>query len=322
MACALISIANLDEKFDQKVLQGAIYPNKNGVPSQNTYGVYGIKLVLNGCLRLVEIDDYLPVGAKSHMLGRTKESEFGVALLEKAIMKVYGKSYASFKTSPSIEMHHFTGWIPETVKFGDVSNKVNLWTRMKQNFRDGNIILSICRDGPTVYEPEKTNDPSILAVLDIKEYKSSKLIKCQNPTGGFTNYDIYKPNEMNSMTGELVEPVMLAKGTNRKIETSFWINWDDILANFTYISLCWNPDIYPFKRRIHSTWKNTFYENEKPSNSLFYDERFSMEYSPQFIFTIPPHKEDFEVRIFLQRHMRKYGGNGDFVSFKLFSYEG
>ena len=64
------------------------------------------------------------------------------------------------------------------------------------------------------------NDPdcNILAVLDIKEFKDTKLVKVQNPTGGFTNYDIFIPNEAMSLTGELMEPVCLPKGTNRKME--------------------------------------------------------------------------------------------------------
>lgn len=49
-----------------------------------------------------------------------------------------------------------------------------------------------------------------------------------------------------------------------------------------------------------------------------------MEYCPQFVFTIPPHKDDFEVRIFLQRHMKSFytDKDGRYLSFKLFSYEG
>ena len=72
-------------------------------------------------------------------------------------------------TNPSIEVYHLTGWIPETVKFKDVPNKDNLWTRMKENFRDGNIIFSV------------TNSKQVFSVVDAKEIEGKKLIKLGNP---------------------------------------------------------------------------------------------------------------------------------------------
>lgn len=80
-------------------------------------------------------------------------------------------------------MHHFIGWIPETVKFSDVNNKDNLWSRMKQNFREGNIILSINANSDDVNGSLKQttrlteDDSPLLAVLDIREFKDNKLLK-------------------------------------------------------------------------------------------------------------------------------------------------
>jgi hypothetical protein len=74
------------------------------------------------------------------------KNEFAPSILEKSLIKLYSGEYDKVDTNASIEMHHFIGWIPETVKFQDVNNKENLWTRMKQNFAEGNIILSIGMD--------------------------------------------------------------------------------------------------------------------------------------------------------------------------------
>ena len=104
------------------------------------------------------------------------------------------------------------------------------------------------------------------------------------------------------------------------------MKWEDILDYYSQINLCWNPNIYPFKKQIHSSWKNRYFPIEDYPNlsGKFLDEKYSVEYCPQFVFTIPPHKDDFEVRIFLQRHMQKFRPNtGDnYISFKLFSFEG
>jgi len=139
-------------------------------------------------------------------------------------------------------MHHFIGWIPETVKFTDVNNKDNLWSRMKQNFQEGNIILSINANDEELSSSKKRSklkpdDSNILAVIDIRDFKDHKLIKCTNPSGGFTSFNIYKPNETNSLTGELIEPVILLANTTRKIESTFWLNWDDILQKYSQINL-------------------------------------------------------------------------------------
>ena len=158
------------------------------------------------------------------------------------------------KIQPEFEIHHLIGWIPETVLLKNIQNKTNLWERMKFNFKEGNIVVCICKK-----ETSSINDPSILPVLDIWEYKDCWLVKVQNPTGGFTNFDVYKPNEDMSYTGELLEPVVLKKGSNRKKENIYWLNWNDILENYTHLSLCWNPSIYPNSTRVHSSWRNKFY---------------------------------------------------------------
>jgi hypothetical protein len=333
-ATALIVIWNYDKKFSKSTLNGLIYPNKNEFPIINSCGFYGVKVRFNGAQRLVEVDDYLPVDSFGKPILWTHQSEFAPQLLEKAIVRLYGCCCEKINLNPSIEMHHFIGWIPETVKFSDVSNKENLWTRMKQNFQEGNIILwinSIMEDEEgTKYEefiPKLAKeDSSLLAVLDIREFKDHKLIKWANPSGGFTSFDIYKPNETHSLTGELIEPVKLLAGTTRKIESVFWIDWDDILDHYNQINLCWNPNIYPFKKRIHSYWRNDYSCKEDYPNwsGKFLDEKYSVEYCPQFVFTIPPHKDDFEVRIFLQRHMNTFqeGSDNKYISFKLFSFDG
>ncbi|CAI2373810.1 unnamed protein product [Moneuplotes crassus] len=331
-ACALISIANYDAQFSKSIIGSLVYPNKSNNPLFSKSGIYGVKARFNGTQRLVLINDKLPYNSDSEEIFTTHTDQFVIQLLEKATAKIYGKRYSSISSNPSIEMHHFIGWIPEIVKFTDVNNKDNLWSRMKQNFKEGNIILGVNianeEEEAKLYssDTEFTHEDSpILAILDIREFKEHKLMKCANPSGGFTSFNIYKPNETHSLTGELIEPVVLPSGTTRKIESTFWLKWEDVLSYYTQINLCWNPSIYPFKKQIHSYWKHRYSpESEYPNlGGKFIDEKYCVEYCPQFVFTIPPHKDDFEVRIFLQRHMQSFDHNGDrFISFKLFSFEG
>lgn len=244
LACSLISICNYDRQFDKTTIGTLIYPNKNEIPILNPLGNYGVKVGFNGAQRLILLDDKIPLGKEKRPILTSHRTDFATQILEKAIIKLYGRCYNTINTNPSIEMHHFIGWIPETVKFSDVNNKDNLWSRMKQNFKEGNIILSVNEAGDdeeaksNMFESKLTEDDSpLLAVLDIREFKNHKLIKCSNPSGGFTSFTIYKPNEANSMTCELEEPVKLPSGTNRKIESSFWLSWDDILEYYNQINL-------------------------------------------------------------------------------------
>ena len=136
--CAIIGVVNSDMKFSSDYLERCLFPSNNGKPMFNQYGKYGVKLEVNGCGRLVEIDDVFPVelvGQKNkQVLGLARydkdQNEFSLGLLEKAFMKVYGEAYGKVESNASIDIHMLTGWIPETVSFDDVSNKENLWSRL------------------------------------------------------------------------------------------------------------------------------------------------------------------------------------------------
>ena len=87
----------------------------------------------------------------------------------------------------------------------------------------------------------------MLPILDIKEYSNDvKLLKCQNPTGEGTRLQIYRPNEVLSLTGELTTPVKLPANAGLSSGSVYWASWEDLLKRYDYLSLCWNPDIYPF----------------------------------------------------------------------------
>jgi hypothetical protein len=65
-ASAIISIANYDMIFKKNLLKSIIYPNKDGSPIYNSFGIYGCRLMFNGCPRLIELDDNLLFDAKKN----------------------------------------------------------------------------------------------------------------------------------------------------------------------------------------------------------------------------------------------------------------
>lgn len=84
----------------------------------------------------------------------------------------------------------------------------------------------------------------------------------------------------------------MAKEDINKDGTSI-VLWEDIIKSCSDIYLNWNPNVYPFRQTIHSKRTSpSFLYN--PSSKLW-NEEYSLEYFPQFLFKIPPHDEDFEV---------------------------
>lgn len=76
-ASAIISIANYDLQFKKTLLSSIIYPSKDSFPIYNTFGVYGCRLMFNGCSRLLELDDYLLHDSKSKLVYLTKRKPIG-----------------------------------------------------------------------------------------------------------------------------------------------------------------------------------------------------------------------------------------------------
>jgi hypothetical protein len=139
--------------------------------------------------------------------------------------------------------------------------------------------------------------------LDVLEINDKKIMKCKNPWGHTIPTFFYK----------------FTAGTSEE-NGVFYVEWEYILEYFNYIFLAWNIEIYPFKYNFVSSWN---YIKSLPQT--FYDENISLEYNPQFLITIPEHKDDFEMRIVLTKHISKLDNSNTprkTISFKLFWYEG
>ena len=99
--CSLCIAAALEARLQKKLITSIIYPqNDNGVPVYNPSGKYLVKLFMNGVMRKVVIDDYLPVETHKNNQGQevyhvlcsysTDPTEMWISLVEKAYMKLNG----------------------------------------------------------------------------------------------------------------------------------------------------------------------------------------------------------------------------------------
>jgi len=190
------------------------------------------------------------------------------------------------------------------VRFSDINGIDTLWQRISSNFSDSNMVICI----------EGHHEEEIYTVLDLIEVQQQnrivKLLQCKSPLKSDPNLKKF------SRTGNL--PPALAKEQKIADETGvFYVEWDDnIQKHFHALLLCWNPTIYPIRTLVHSQFEPPLIPESK-----FFDPNFCVESMPQILLTIPPHQEEFEVRVFLTRHVREFQSRTA-ASFKLFNYDG
>jgi calpain-7 len=99
--CSLCIAAAFEARFHKKLITSIIYPqNERGVPVYNPSGKYLVKLHMNGIMRKVVVDDYLPVTTHLNSKGgevyrplcscSSDPAEMWISLVEKAYMKLNG----------------------------------------------------------------------------------------------------------------------------------------------------------------------------------------------------------------------------------------
>ncbi len=190
----------------------------------------------------------------------------------------------------------------------EIGNKDSLWARLRQNLSEGNIMVSVCT-GPVDSEKTGLLPAHPYALLQLEDLKDGRrLAKCKNPLGNSTTRLRYSPTDTSRWTAELrrrlnYDPAKPDKGI-------FWISWEDLATYFAMMCLAWAPALYPSRKTVHAEWLPNLSETR------------SLDRFPQFALSVPPHPEDFEVRITLQTHVARFETGTGRVSFMLFNYDG
>lgn len=136
---SLASLADYECRRKSPVISRLIYPqiqteeadgkmkvkpliNPNGTAAifnKLVAGMYACKLHINGSMRKVLVDDFVPVRKDGKLLSAKSafHREMWVTILEKAFVKLMGGAYFMHGSNPATDLYHLTGWVPDTIPF-------------------------------------------------------------------------------------------------------------------------------------------------------------------------------------------------------------
>lgn len=273
IVASLLSIYFLEKRASKNILLKNLYPqDSSGAAIVSPSGIYCVKLFVNGCERMVTVDDYLPTTkTKENSLFIRSQSNPGLlwpAILEKAYLKVMGgyNFLGSYSASDTFAM---TSWIPEYIYLdayfqeSSTSSRDALWNKTYSNFRKGNVMVCV-GTGPISSE-EALN----LGLISDHDYAILDLQEIQDPKSdtGKKRIALIKNPWLREQETRIVSPLQLPSNTvPPAFDGSFWVSFESICLRFGSLYLNWNPDLFPNVQKINFFWSisaiNTFADTQ------------------------------------------------------------
>ena len=334
--CSLTVAANYERRFPKiRLITSSIFPqDAAGRPGISPSGRYAVKLLINGAVRMVTIDDRVvaskgvswvggPVGGHavetvghSPLCGHCVSGDLWVSLLEKAFLKAFGASYEFGGSNSSTDLYHLCGWIPDSIECQKLNptEKNAEWKKLYAAHKQGQIIMTMGTgakaDVPEVWEQKLGLVSShAYSVLDLFEYKNVMLLKMMNPWRQHRWMGRYSHQDNVNWTADLMKALSYDK--RQEDNGVFWIDWNDACKFFARVSLSWLPISFPCKLAKHLPWKNEMLEN----NHFFR--------CPQYVIRVQRHASTpMPLWVLLVRHLpgNKGGYKSDpFITVHLFN---
>lgn len=316
--------AQYERRFNRKLISNIIYPqNKTGDPVYNHSGKYMIKLHINGVIRKVIIDDFLPIGREGELLCSfsTNRNELWVSLLEKAYMKVMG-GYDFPGSNSNIDLHALTGWIPERISMSSKSIPFDAdkqFRKVHDRFHMGHCLITMATGELPKEEADRAGlVPShAYAMLDVQEFQGKRLFQLKNPwshvrwRGNFSELDVknWTPDFLKRLNYDLEKAASNDDGI-------FWIDYDSLRHFFDVIYINWNPDIFAFTSCLHHTWS----AKDGPKKDTY-----NMGENPQYKLEVPCGNQQAGVWILLSRHITDkddFADNKEFITVFVYKANG
>lgn len=319
---ASLSVAALyEKKFNRRILTSIIYPrNSKDEAVFNSSGKYSVKLHVNGIARKVIIDDYLPVGRYNQLLCSysNNKSEFWVALMEKAYMKLMG-GYDFPGSNSNIDCYALTGWIPEriTLRANDSDfDSDAVFNRLKEGFHEGRCLITIATGELSDAECERTGLVSThaFAVINLAEVDGVKLLMLKNPWSHLRWKGNYSEQDSAHWTPELQRILNYDPKLAQTVDNGvFWIDYRSILNFFDVFYLNWDPELFKYTYCTHQSWN----AGTGPSKDAY-----NVGDNPQFYLNVPAGRGS--IYVLLTRHIttiEDFRENKEYISLLVYNHK-
>jgi hypothetical protein len=222
-------------------------------PEWNPYGVYSLRLWIDGEWKYVIVDDkLLCFNGRPSFSSCRNENEFWVMLLEKAVAKVSGgyQNLLMLRTkSKAYQM--LTKATPETEFFTPEHSVENL-EFIKQALAQNSVVVCGTFDNKAVNEVGLRENHAY-TVVGAELVGGEELLKLRNPHGkGEWN------GKWSDSSAELQEAMSMKKISKHQISDDgfFFIPWDEFLKYFRSVTIATpNDNVYPFTKVWKSEWK-------------------------------------------------------------------
>jgi hypothetical protein len=282
------------------LISGIIYPqDARGSPVYNPCGRYLVRLFFNGCFRRVEVDDRLPVDAQGQPLcaHSSDAGEFWPAILEKAYLKLCNGGYDFPGSNSAIDMHAFTGWLPERFDLKETAalEEGRVWHRLLSAMQSGDCLATVGTGEMSAAEEQRTGLVSghAYAVLGVQELSGAaaaaapgarngqlQLTRLKNPWARTVWRGRYSPFDTASWT----PPLRAAAGRGaegdlqKQDDGTFFIDFAALCHAFSRLYLAWSPVLFRHRQALHAHWG--------AGDAGPVDDRYNIGLNPQFLLDV------------------------------------
>ncbi|KAL3985978.1 Calpain cysteine protease family protein [Acanthocheilonema viteae] len=159
----------------------------------NPWGVYQIRLCVDGHWRVVLVDDFLPCHSQTRGIAFAvgRRNQLWVPLIEKALAKILG-CYAKLPAGRTLEGLAILTGAPCT--FLDLENCTDydlIWAHLLSMREAGFIMGCSCGSGRNNVNEAEFRRVGLqirhaYSLLDVKEYNGQRVVRLRNPWGTFT----------------------------------------------------------------------------------------------------------------------------------------
>uniref|UniRef100_A0A2K6WE65 Calpain catalytic domain-containing protein n=1 Tax=Onchocerca volvulus TaxID=6282 RepID=A0A2K6WE65_ONCVO len=159
----------------------------------NPWGVYQIRLCIDGHWQVVLVDDFFPCHSQTHGLAFAtgRRNQLWVSLIEKALAKILG-SYAKLPAGRTLEGLAILTGAPCTLL--DLENHTDydlVWAHLLSMREAGFIMGCSCGGGRRYVDETEFRRVGLqirhaYSLLDVKEFNNQRVVRLRNPWGAFT----------------------------------------------------------------------------------------------------------------------------------------